>query len=654
MKITIGTEVFYIGILNQFDSSCGYGRIEAFDLDQSQKSDRYLVCVVSPERFPEKENLKEKEIVLFQIDNNDRAINVKHIFNNDYFIFEAIINQISLNYAGGNCNNWYTRPILTDRFCLQLLSNPNIDIFPYIANRLIAIGPSVNNINMIVFLTELMAINKPDDFEYYEHRDWEKKFIDNLTKLKNKISDNQLLDIILWASHHKTKASFAALREYFSFFPPYLQIKCVRKIFQLVSNGKLRYTNADGLYMLLSIDGTRKICLPLEITFEYLKRREKDTSASLDNNIMYQILDGRDDHKDWQEIRLLVNQCKGRWYVKDLPNDHTNPRLNSFFNGFIELGQNNKVLVSVPYKMIDSYKSIQKYNNKYFKSVQEFIKITYQDEDYMVNETSEGIEYFFDISHKVDLFVIARTFNLYCNNLDNYHAFETTYADYLICECRTSDKLDNLYDFAFNWCGNRPCFSPLARFHIDSEWEQYTVLDFMRILNIPTDFNNRSGKVIRFGHYIVFSSFLRSFTKFYEHLICRKCGCLLKPAVISNFANRAVTEYSCNNDICEEKGNIVYLNHCFNKLSCDSIIDSRDSKTCPNGQYICSICGACCSTENYKLRLENLKITGGVISNRIRKFVNEGQGHWEREEFFCYKCGNKLINKKCESCNVEY
>ena len=86
----------------------------------------------------------------------------------------------------------------------------------------------------------------------------------------------------------------------------------------------------------------------------------------------------------------------------------------------------------------------------------------------------------------------------------------------------------------------------------------------------------------------------------------------------------------------------MYLNHCFNKLKCNATIDSRDSKMCLNKQYICPECGACCSTENFRKRITNLTKTGGYISGWLIDFVQHNLGHWEKNEFYCYKCGKKM------------
>ena len=221
-----------------------------------------------------------------------------------------------------------------------------------------------------------------------------------------------------------------------------------------------------------------------------------------------------------------------------------------------------------------------------------------------------------------------------------------------------SDKVDYKYGIPFYWCGNKPCFCLPTRFHTASEWQEYTLLDFMRILGITTDYTTRTGKIIRFGYYTIVSSYLKSFANFYEHLKCRHCGKLMKPRKISNFASRAVNEYSCDNSNCSNRGALVYLNHCFNQPKCKAIIDSRDSKKCPNNQYICPKCGACCSTENFRNRIYHLETTGGEISRWLYNFVANDLGHWEKGDRFCYKCGRPMQNHGngfyCNYCMTGY
>ena len=298
--------------------------------------------------------------------------------------------------------------------------------------------------------------------------------------------------------------------------------------------------------------------------------------------------------------------------------------------------------------------------NKHYDRVIQQIQITYKEDEYQVTYEQNGVSYYFAKAYEVELFAIAVPFNFKYNGLDNFLGFEKKEDEQEeFCECRLADKVDNNHRIAFYWCGNKPCFRPPIRYCTNDEWEYYTILDFMRILDISHDYINRNGKRTKFGHYIILSSYLKSFAKFYEHLKCRECGKLMKPSDITNFTSRAVSEFSCTNDNCNKKGTIVYLNHCFNKQKCNATIDSRDSKQCPNGQYICPECGACCSTNNFKLRISHLHMTGGYVSDRLRRFVEYDLGHWEKQKYFCYKCGNPMQLRSngvyvCPNCNTQY
>lgn len=577
-------------------------------------------------------------------------------------IVESIINAISLDGFDADNKRWYSKPSLKNRTHAKVLETTNVNLFPLISKKLLTMDIDGENVPLAVLLTELMTANIPgEDDDYYSRRNWESNFSNQLQSFKRTNTINPKLAVILWAVHSKTSASSATLTDVFPELPPYLQIKIVKKLFKTISEGKITHT-ADSLYNLLS-NGQKPICFPLEITFTYLKLREKDSSLTLNNNIMLQLLEGRDDTDEWVGIRSVVTQCFGRWTTKNLPDDRSNWRRGSYFNGIIRKvsfqGQAQKLKVFIPNKMVDEYGNLQDYNNKYYSHVIQQIQITYKENEYQVINEQNGVSYYFEEAYESELFAIARPYNFKFNGLDNYLDYDRHEDDQeVFCECRLSDKVDNYNNIAFYWCGNKPCFRPPVRYKLDNEWENYTILDFMRILNISPDYVSKSGKRTKFGHYIILSSYLKSFANFYEHLKCRECGKLMRPTDITNFASRAVTEFSCENDSCSRKGYKVYLNHCFNKQKCKEIIDSRDSKQCPNEQYICPKCGACCSTENFRLRISNLHMTGGYISDRLRLFVENDLGHWEKQEYFCYKCGKPMTNEngsyKCKDCDVSY
>lgn len=565
-----------------------------------------------------------------------------------------IVNSITLESVMAIPTQWYYAPTLVKDIYGLILQDTTADLFPIIADRLVKLEYTSSNIPLAVLLAELMSANRPKDDDYYSQREWDNNFSINLQRLKESQPNNSILSVVLWAVYSRTKASSSSLKEVIPELPPYLQFKCVRKLFMLMSQGKIRYT-AEQLYDLITSPG-KKLCFPLEIAFYYLKMREKNPDATLNNNHMLELLNGRDDHPEWVEVRYLMSQCNGRWITKELEYGKKNWKHGRYYNGRI-VSERNEIKVFVPNKMIDDSGDLTEYNNKYKEKVPELIKLTYREEEYKLLENPSGKLYVFNQSSKIDLFTIARYFNFEFGRLDNYLGFETKPDDdELFCECRMSEKGDNDYGISFYWCRNKPCYRPPLRYMLDSEWERYTILDFMRILNIPTDYVNKSGKTTRYGHYIILSSYMRNFVKFYERLKCRECGKLMKPIDLSNFATRAITEFQCDDEGCKEYGKTVYLNNCFNRQKCNAIIDSRDSAKCPNGQYICPDCGACCSTENFKHRILHLRQTGGYVSDWLVDFVDKDKGHWERGERFCWHCGSPVTREdgKCDKCGAQY
>lgn len=570
-------------------------------------------------------------------------------------ILEDVVNEITLDNVLADKERWYTRPILPDGPIKKILTNADDSLFTAIAKRLTTLSSTGSDISLAVLLIELMKINKPKDMKDWEERDWDREFAQKIKAFRATLPNDSKLAVLLMVVHFQSSGSMALLPDIYFLLPPYVQIRVVKRLFNVIATGKISRT-ADGLYEMIGGD-KHQICFPLEIVFAYLKLREKDPTAELNNNLMLQLLDGREDHGEWIGIRQFLKNCNGRVYTQNILGKQSSWR-GDFYNGYISQGNNGKIIVYVPNKMINDNNELQQYNNKYFATVNELISITFTISEYTKKETSSGVFYTFDESKEMELYTLSRYYNFRYKGVNKNFGFQIKDVEDVFCECRMSDKVDNYNGIPFYWCANKPCFCHPIRYHLSSEWESYTLLDFMRILDIPVDYTNRYGKSVRFGYFIIVSGYFKSFAKFYEHLKCRHCGKIMRPASISNFASRAVNEFSCSNPECKEHGNIIYLNHCFNKPKCNSTIDSRDSMTCPNGQYICPECGGCCSTENFRNRLSYLNMTGGIKSTWLINFVEHNLGHWEKGERFCFKCGNPMQNYggvyKCEKCGTKY
>jgi uncharacterized protein YbaR (Trm112 family) len=190
-------------------------------------------------------------------------------------------------------------------------------------------------------------------------------------------------------------------------------------------------------------------------------------------------------------------------------------------------------------------------------------------------------------------------------------------------------------------------------------WEEYTLFDFLKILKL--DVSSEQAK----DEYYKFVATINRFNRLLEHLYCNECNEILYPINDSDYAHYRVVRFRCENLKCSKsdktnKENEIYLHHCLNG-HCNGIIDSRESKKCPNGLYICSNkeCGCCCSHDMLNRRLENLNKTGGYIHPDLIFAVENKLGHLERAEHFCYICGNlmKEIHSEvffCDKCKIQY
>lgn len=569
-------------------------------------------------------------------------------------VITGLIQNLTLEDTYRPLIQWYSAPSFKDQSLKGVFSDPHTNIFTPISEYLKNLTLTHENIYKIVWLIELLNFNKPTDLDFWENKQWETQFISKIQKLKSELID-QKIAVILWGVYFHSGATQNNLSDIYSWLPPYLQIRILKRMMRGIDEGKLQHT-AQSLYDFLR-KGVDKLCLPVEIVFSYLTLREANPEANFSHKHMLRLIDSREDHNEWIGIRQLVEECHGRvqydWRGDSV--DDTSWR-EPFYNGILD-SKEGFISLFIPRKMINRNRVLQNYNNKYFDLIQQVIELNFAEIDSQKIVSTDGITYKIPGIYIKEVTGICREFNILGGKMKVPLTRNENSDDYF-CEGRLSNELDRSHGLPFYWCANLPCFRRVIRFRTTEEWEEYTILDFMRIFQIPVDYTSKYKGITKFGYYIIFNSYLKSFAKFYEHLKCRECGKLLHPKDISNFATMSVTEFSCQNLNCESKDNIVYLNNCFNRPKCTAVIDSRDSKKCPNGRYICPECGGCCSTENERKRLDNLRMTGGYISQNLHFFIDHLQGHWERNEFYCYKCGERMIlqedEKVCPKCETRY
>jgi len=234
------------------------------------------------------------------------------------------------------------------------------------------------------------------------------------------------------------------------------------------------------------------------------------------------------------------------------------------------------------------------------------------------------------------------------------------------CEGRKANKEHNKFKKEFWWCSNQECFQNCVADHLSKEinpdnekdvWEEYTLFDFLKILKINFDEQNGIDS-IKDGHYYKFLGHINAFNRLLERLYCEECGNLLYPVNSSHFALFRDVRFHCIEESCSQRHKEIYLNHCLYG-ECKTIIDSRVSKRCEHGLYICPNCGTCCSEEFFKRRLESLNKVGGYIHPELIENVEKQNGHLEKREYYCYKCSGMMteISKdkyKCFKCDITY
>jgi cold shock CspA family protein len=234
------------------------------------------------------------------------------------------------------------------------------------------------------------------------------------------------------------------------------------------------------------------------------------------------------------------------------------------------------------------------------------------------------------------------------------------------CEGRKANKEHSKLKKEFWWCCNQECFQNCVEDHLsedfnsdkeNDEWEKYTLFDFLKILNINIDEHNGLD-FIKDGHYHKFLGHINAFNRLLERLYCEECNNLLYPVKSSHFALYRDVRFHCVEENCSQKHQEIYLNHCLYG-ECKTIIDSRISKRCDHGLFICSNCGTCCSEELFKRRFESLKEVGGYIHPELIENVKNQNGHLEKREYYCYNCSGMMTEKskekyKCSKCNIIY
>lgn len=168
----------------------------------------------------------------------------------------------------------------------------------------------------------------------------------------------------------------------------------------------------------------------------------------------------------------------------------------------------------------------------------------------------------------------------------------------------------------------------------EPDWSEYSLIHILEIIGYHVLEETEAGFVPN-PVYIQFVNQINKAIRFAKRLVCKECGHILFPS-----QQQGHSRFKCLMLSCPEYNNEVYLNYCHDCKK--GIIDSRDTKQCPNGLYICPSCDSCCSNQYFEFMAERYRIIGKRIPSFITR--NIGNGHKDQQMVFCSKCGAQKTN----------
>ena len=228
------------------------------------------------------------------------------------------------------------------------------------------------------------------------------------------------------------------------------------------------------------------------------------------------------------------------------------------------------------------------------------------------------------------------------------------------CAPELAKKHNPSIDLPYFWCRGNECFhNCLGNQTLDKQhnWKGYSLFHMIEILGYPKLHETEAG----FEPDPVVWQFIAVTNKVaqkFKSLKCRSCGHILFSAERITGFNR-YNYYGCINPSCVENRKLIYLNFCY---SCKKgLIDSRNSKQCPNGWYICPTCLSCCDDAQYERLAQRYVLSGRPVPDHIE--TKRGHGHNDKGEYFCPTCGNPIeiiteesgyTYKGCRKCNRNF
>ena len=231
---------------------------------------------------------------------------------------------------------------------------------------------------------------------------------------------------------------------------------------------------------------------------------------------------------------------------------------------------------------------------------------------------------------------------------------------YMFCSPKFEQTYNCIIGLPYFWCLGKECFKNALSEQTLQEtpnYNKYTLFHFAEVLGYSkirkTEAGYEADETFR-----KFIAIINKVKRKFNQLKCRSCGHIMFPVKDGKF-NR-YNYYCCSNPRCTEFDKPVYLNYCYQCKK--GLIDSRDSKRCPNGWYICPDCLSCCTDQQYQRLAQRYILNGKSVPVGIQRGI--GYGHNNNGLYYCPKCGWQLrmefnnngewVKGECPKCGTVY
>lgn len=218
--------------------------------------------------------------------------------------------------------------------------------------------------------------------------------------------------------------------------------------------------------------------------------------------------------------------------------------------------------------------------------------------------------------------------------LQRSHSFYKSY-----CAPEYTGDTNKATNLPYFWCRGRECYMNALyeqTLATCKSWRYYNIFHLLEILGYPqiskTEAGFEASKLIR-----DFIGMVNKAAQLFRRVICRECGHILFPIKRNSF--NQYNNFECYNPICSAKGVRVYLSQCHHCKS--GMIDSRDSKSCPNGWRICPTCLSCCTDDQIEFQAQKYIRSRRPMPEFIQR--TRTHGHNDKNQYFCPKCGGEIV-----------